>query len=193
MSQVLVAGTAGGVGTTTVTALLFSAWAGRAGAPRLADHTAGTLGRRLAEGDEVGRLDDRTVLVDVGATAYAATAELSDPGVRLVLVTAATSLGCELAEECLQRVRGAGAGAAARTTLVAVGVHGRARIAARLRTLTAEHPGLRGSLVLDRDSALAAGGRIPRARLGRATQRMVEELAALTGDEGPVLGVRVSG
>lgn len=194
MNQVLVAGTAGGVGTTTVVASLFSAWVGRAGAPRLGDHTAGTLGRRLAEGDEMGRLDDSTVLLDAGPHAYALADELSEASTRLVVVTAATPLGCELAADCLGRV-GAVAGdqALTRTVVAAVGVQGRHRIRDRARAVAAEHPTLGGWVVLDADSALAAGGRIPWTRLGRRTRQTIEELAALCGDRRPVPGARVSG
>ena len=51
---VQVAGTAGGVGTTTVVALIFAALSQDVlGAPQLYDHVAGELGLRLPEGDEV--------------------------------------------------------------------------------------------------------------------------------------------
>lgn len=194
MNQVLVAGTAGGVGTTTVVASLFGAWAGRAGAPRLGDHTAGTLGRRLAEGDEMGRLDENTVLVDAGPHAYAVADELTDASTRLVVVTAATPLGCELAADCLGRVRAvAGDDGLARTVLAVVGVQGRHRIKDRVLAIASDHQQLGGWVVLDADSALAAGGRIPWTRLGRRSRQAIEELAALCADRRPVPGARVSG
>ena len=100
--RVLVAGTAGGVGTTTVTALLFRSWSGNAGAPQLADHTAGSLFARLTDGDEVGRIDDGTLLVDAGPLGWALVhgAERADPPASFVLVTAATPVGCDLAFRC---------------------------------------------------------------------------------------------
>ena len=53
-TTVHVAGTAGGVGTTTVAALLFAALSQDVlGAPQLYDHAAGELGLRLPEGDDV--------------------------------------------------------------------------------------------------------------------------------------------
>ncbi len=53
-TTVQVAGTAGGVGTTTVAALLFAALSQDVlGAPQLHDHAAGELGLRLPEGDDV--------------------------------------------------------------------------------------------------------------------------------------------
>jgi hypothetical protein len=192
--RVLVAGTAGGVGTTTITALLFSAWTGRAGAPRLADHTAGTLGRRLAEGDEVGRLDDGVVLSDAGAHAFDLGEELADPQVSLVLVTAATPVGCALAERCLDRLRGGpGVPALSQMTLATVTVFGRHRIAGRVQALSAEVPELAGVVHFPADPALAAGGRIPLARLGRGTREATEKLAGLIGGVRTVPGVRVSG
>ncbi|KFF58871.1 hypothetical protein JF66_15290 [Cryobacterium sp. MLB-32] len=41
--HIVVSGTAGGVGTTTLTALLFDLLSAPAGVPSLADHTSGTL------------------------------------------------------------------------------------------------------------------------------------------------------
>jgi hypothetical protein len=53
-TMVQVAGTAGGVGTTTAAALIFAALSQDVlGAPQLYDHAAGELGLRLPEGDEV--------------------------------------------------------------------------------------------------------------------------------------------
>lgn len=188
--RVLVAGTAGGVGTTTVTALLFSSWMGRAGAPQLADHTAGTLGLRLAEGDEAGRIDPGTVLIDAGAQAFTAGAEVADPSARLILVTAATRLGCALAGRCLAEL---GDDPVARTVVVVNGGFGRHRIRRPARALTTDFPGLAGLVIIRADLALAAGGRIPLSRLTRHTRRAVDEVAGLVSGMPAAAGVRVSG
>lgn len=193
-SRVLVAGTAGGVGATTVTALLFGAWAGRACAPRLGDHTAGSLGRRLAGGDEVGRLDDQTLLVDAGPVAFQLAEELADPLARLVVVSASTGAGCALTRECLARLRDtAGGDALSRTAVTLVETSGRTRGAAGLRALASAHPELVGLVVLPADPALAAGGRIPTERLAPRTREAVEQLVHLSGGQRTVTGVRVSG
>ena len=90
-TTVHVAGTAGGVGTTTVTALLFAALSQDVlGAPQLHDHAAGELGLRLPEGDDVRLVHPGLVLHDSGAHAAAAVERLADPHAVLVLVTAAT-------------------------------------------------------------------------------------------------------
>lgn len=87
-TDVLVAGTAGGVGTTTVTALLFDALRqDSAGAPRLLDHSAGELGLRLSEGDDVP-----------------AVTRVDDPRALLILATAATPLGCVAVDRVLEQV-----------------------------------------------------------------------------------------
>jgi hypothetical protein len=191
--QVLVAGTAGGVGTTTITALLFSDWGGRSGAPRLADHTAGDLGRRLSDGDQVGRLDESAVLVDVGPTAWSVVDELADRRRRLVIVTAASPLGCDLAAECLERVETtSGADGLARTALAVVGAGGRHRVAGRVRALGASRPELLGLVVVGPDPALAAGGRIPWSRLGRRTREASAQLAGMIAEGRTAAGVRVS-
>jgi len=196
--RVLVAGTAGGVGTTTITALLFSAWAGRAGAPRIADHTAGTLALRLPAGDEVGRIDDGVVLIDAGAFAFSSAIEAADPGVRLVLVTSATPLGCGLADRCLLGLRNelgprAVAEALSRTVLTVVGSFGRRRISGSVEALGGRNPELAGTVLLPHDLALAAGGRVPLSRLTRRSRHTVEQLTSLVSGLPTVPGVRVSG
>jgi MinD-like ATPase involved in chromosome partitioning or flagellar assembly len=197
--RVVIAGTAGGVGTTTITALLFSAWTGRAGAPRLADHTAGTLGLRLPAGDEVGRIDDGVVLIDAGASAFSAASEnAAEEDVRLVLVTAATPLGRGLADRCLIGLRHelgprTAAEALSRTVLTVVGTFGRRRIGSTVQALAARHPELAATMLLPHDLALAAGGRIPLSRLTRRTQHTIDELTSLVSGLPTVPGVRVSG
>jgi hypothetical protein len=102
---VQVAGTPGGVGTTTVVALLFAALSQDVlGAPRLYDHAAAELGLRLPEGDEVRLVNPSLALHDCGAHAAAAVERLADPGSLLVLVTTATLCGCKAAEQVLDEI-----------------------------------------------------------------------------------------
>ncbi len=181
-SRYAVVGTAGGVGVTTVTSLLFSALRDSGpSAPLLLDHTAGGLGLRLAGGDEapadeVRAVDHRRLLHDLGPQARdAGVAALGDPDVVLVVVTAANPVGVRLAGEVLDGVRAAvGPDGLARTIVVLAGVDGRVRTGRGLAGLQAS--GARAVLQLAPDLALAAGGRIPSGRLSRRTQRFTTEL-----------------
>ena len=189
--RILVAGTAGGVGTTTVAALVVNRLAGGPeGPPRVLDHTAGDLGLRLAAGDAAETTDDRLVH-DLGAHAFSLGGPaLGDPRVVLVLVSAATGVGCELAAAGLTAVRDAGGPAAlGRTVLVLSGALGRHRITHQAAGLATR--GARAVVLLPADLALAAGGRLPLARLRGVTRRAVDQLqAAVTGAGGarPDLG-----
>lgn len=179
--QVLVAGTAGGVGTTTVTALLFARLRDRSGgAPTLFDHTAGRLGARLPEGDQARLVTEQLVLHDLGRHAQSVgVAALAEPACVLVVVSAATPVGCGLAAATLDEVRrSAGGDGLSRTVLVLAEVFGRHRLRSQVRALAAE-PGPAGVVVLPADSALATGGRIPQSRLSPATGRSVEALLDL--------------
>ena len=179
--RVLVAGTAGGVGTTTVTALLFSRMRDSStGAPPLLDHTAGNLGARLPDGDEVPSLGEQLVLHDLGAHALdAGVAALGDPTTVLVLVSAATPVGCLLARGVVEAVhRSHGPTNTARTSVVLCGAFGRHRIRRQTRDLaTAAAPA--GLVLLSADPALAVGGPIPLSRLSRSTERSVDALVDL--------------
>ncbi|MBA8793635.1 hypothetical protein FHX74_001240 [Friedmanniella endophytica] len=179
----LVAGTAGGVGTTTVTALLFAAARQRlASVPVLLDHTGGTLGPRLADGDQADAVDPRWTLHDLGPhAAGAALDELADPRSVLVLVSGANPAGCALAAEALDTLRTRTGDATAeldRVVLVLSGSFGRHRTPRETATLAAT-PGLRGLVTLPPDRALAAGGRVPLARLGARTRRGVDAVLDL--------------
>jgi hypothetical protein len=179
--RVLVAGTAGGVGTTTVTALLFSRLRDNStGAPPLLDHTAGDLGARLPDGDEVRQLSEQLLLHDLGPHALdAGVAGLADPSTVLVLVSAATPVGCLLARGVVEAVhRSSGATNTARTVVLLSGAFGRHRIRRQVRGLaTAAAPA--GLVLLPADPALAVGGRIPLTRLSRSTDRAVDVLLDL--------------
>lgn len=177
--EVLVAGTAGGVGTTTVVALLFTALRNAVGvAPELVDHTAGALGARLADGDEVPVLDPHLRLVDLGRHASTAgVGRLVDPRCRLVVVTAATRIGSALGAQCLDAVAAAhGDAARTRTVVVLTGAFGPYRAG---RTAGGPPRVAGGTVRLPFDDALAAGGRIPTARLSRRSVRALDHLVAL--------------
>ena len=186
--DIVVAGTAGGVGTTTVTALLFDALRQAVGSgPGLLDHTAGVLVDRApgwdapGPGDLIGPGDapgGRLRLHDLGRHALiAGTARLADPSVRLVLVSAATPAGCALATQVLETVsRGGGASGLSSTVVVLTGVFGRHRI--RRLVLGLAEPQPMGVVTIPDDLALAAGGRIRSDRLSGRTRAAVGRLAA---------------
>lgn len=177
--HLVVAGTAGGVGATTVTALLFGGLKSEAGgAPALLDHTGGDLAARLPEGEGVAQVNDALRLHDLGRHALSAgVALLAEPGTRLVLVSAATPAGCALAERALAAVVAEdGASGTSRTVVVLVEVFGRHRIRGQLKRLSqAQLPAV---VVLGQDLTLAAGGRIVSSRLTRRTRRFGYQLLA---------------
>jgi hypothetical protein len=179
ITTVHVAGTAGGVGTTTVAALLFAALSQDIlGAPQLYDHAAGELGLRLPEGDDVRLVHPGLALHDSGAHAAAAVERLADPHALLVLVTAATPAGCAAADRVLDEIVSARGVSQLRRVLVAVvGVFGRHRIGPQLRAL-GDRVGTRSVILLPQDLSLAAGGRIPLVRLATQTVRAQLQLAS---------------
>jgi hypothetical protein len=179
-TTVHVAGTAGGVGTTTVAALLFAALSQDVlGAPQLYDHAAGELGLRLPEGDDVRLVHPRLALHDSGAHAAAAVERLADPHAVLVLVTAATPAGCAAADRVLDEIVSAHGVSQLRRVLVAVvGVFGRHRISPQLRGL-GDRVGTRSVILLPQDLSLAAGGRIPLVRLSTYTGHAQRQLASV--------------
>lgn len=175
--HIVVSGTAGGVGTTTITALIYDLLGSMpGGAPTLADHSSGQLGIRLPHGDSAPRIDNIGVH-DLGPHADGEGLDLVESVTTLaVIVTANTPLGLAGAERTLATI-GARYGAAglARVTVVAVGVFGPARtrrLIARLHTARG-----RGSLiVVPADPALAGSGPIPLHQLNRRTLAAVAEL-----------------
>jgi hypothetical protein len=177
---VQVAGTAGGVGSTTVVALIFAALSQDVlGAPQLYDHAAGELGLRLPEGDEVRLVNPGLGLHDCGAHAAAAVERLADPQTVLILVTGATPGGCAAADRVLDGiVSHHGAHQLRRVLVAAVGVFGRHRIGAQLRAL-GDRVGTRSVILLPQDLSLAAGGRIPLVRLTTHTVRGQRQLASV--------------
>jgi hypothetical protein len=103
--RVVVAGVAGGVGTTTVTALLFTTLSGDS-SPRLVDHSGGDLGARLTGGDDAGRVDRSLSLHDLGAHADGALIDLlAEPDVFGVVVGPTTEAGTADVRRVLEKVR----------------------------------------------------------------------------------------
>lgn len=176
-TDVLVAGTAGGVGVTTVTALLFAALSeDPAGAPLLLDHSAGELGLRLPSGDEVRQVNRRVALHDLGAHADVGVARLAERHTLLILVAPATPAGCAALDRLLSPHDGQPR--LQRILVVVAGVFGRHRITAQVRAL-GQRIGVRGVVQLPRDLALAAGGRIPIVQLRSRTIRASQQLASV--------------
>lgn len=179
--HILLAGTGGGVGTTTTTALLFTALAANgAPAPELLDHTGGELGLRLTAGDEVPAVDPSLTLHDFGPHAFwAARDALGSPDAFVVVTTAATPAGIAAAERFLAEVRSVhGAGGLRRVIVAAVAVFGRHRIGPLVERLHDSY-GRRLVVVVPQDLALAAGGRVPQNRLRPDTRRAQGDLASL--------------
>ncbi|MET0590290.1 MAG: hypothetical protein ABWZ77_03855 [Naasia sp.] len=171
---VLVAGTSGGVGATTVTALLFSSL----GAPELRDHTGGDLGARLTGGDDVPQVDSALVLHDLGPHARGPLLDrLEEPGTFGVVVAPTTPAGFAAAEKVLADVRDRHGAAGLRRVLVAlVGVFG-SHPTSRPTEALENGFGRRSVVVIPRDAALAAGGRVPLNRLSRDSRRAQRTLS----------------
>lgn len=164
MRTVVVAGTAGGVGVTTLAALALAS-AGRPWVlgPQHAD-TAARSGAGGAEPATDAAVWDAGVLRTDAALQRPALPDLT-----LALVAPATPLGVADADRVLLRVADADPGLVARSCLVLTAVHGRAvpsvRTAAPVVVLRVPF-----------DRALAAPGPVPADRvLAAATNRAVQE------------------
>ena len=183
-NTVVVAGTAGGVGTTTVASLLFSSLARNSrGAPELLDHSAGDLGLRLPEGDDVTAVDSTWAIRDLGQHALDEGIELlADPEVLLVVVAPATFAGVAAADRALRDIKDRWGATGVRQTLVAlVGVFGKHPL--RPATERLQNSYGRGLLaIFPQDTSLAAGGRVPLSRLSADTVRAQSRLVNLVLD-----------
>lgn len=182
--RVVVAGTSGGVGTTTVAALLFDGIRTRPlGAPRLYDHAGGDLGGRLPHGDEVGSLDAIVSVHDAGRHAARIGLEVLDrPHDLLVVVAPRTPSGIADATEVMATIGDrTGTQGRRRTVLVLTAPFGPVRDAAVIDGLRSAYE-RRGVHALPRDPALAVGGRIATPRLSRPTRKAAHELAAQVAD-----------
>lgn len=183
-NAVVVAGTAGGVGTTTIASLLFSSLARQSrGAPQLLDHTGGDLGLRLPEGDDVTAVDSTWEIRDLGQHALDAGVDLlADPEVLLIIVAPATPAGVTVAERTLRDIKNRFGATGVRQSIVAlVGVFGRHSLRAGTERLQNTYG--RGLLVVfPQDTSLAAGGRVPLSRLSADTARAQSKLVTLVLD-----------
>jgi cellulose biosynthesis protein BcsQ len=182
-TRIVVAGTAGGVGTTTVASMLFARLSrdplasASSGAPQLSDHSGGDLGLRLPEGDDATTIDNALAIHDFGARALdEAVGLLTDSSVFVVIVTPSTPGGLALAERALGQIRDRHPSLGTqRTLVVAVGVFGRHRIHAQSERIQ-NHFGRNSVVEMPQDAALAPGGRIPLARLSAETRRAANQL-----------------
>jgi hypothetical protein len=185
-TRLLIAGTAGGVGTTTVASLLFSSLSSdplsvdSSGAPQLLDHSGGDLGLRLPEGDDAARIDTNVAIHDLGPHAFdEATALLADASTFVVVVTPATPGGIAEAERVLGGIRDRyQTTGTQRTLVVCVGTFGRHRLHALTEKMQ-DRWGRRSVVILPQDAALAAGGRVPLARLSLETRRAQKQLVGM--------------
>ena len=183
---VVVAGTAGGVGATTVASLLFARLSAdplssaSSGAPGLLDHSGGDLGLRLPEGDDSASVDRNLAIHDLGPHALdEAVTMLGASGVFLVMVTPSTPSGLALAERALNQISDRHASSGVQHTLVvAVGVFGRHRIDAQCERIQNRF-GRNSVVILPQDAALAPGGRVPLARLSAESRRATKQLVNL--------------
>jgi MinD-like ATPase involved in chromosome partitioning or flagellar assembly len=165
---VVVAGTAGGVGTTTVAALIALV----APAVGLLDHTSGQLVARGAPRDPLAT--SALVVHDLGAHALGrGAAALTAPDAIAVIVTAATPAGIADAAASLDAL-----GPAARTAnLVVVESFGRHDVSGAVRGVRQRFDGL-AVVTLAQDRALAAGGAIAPERTSLRTRHAIEQLVA---------------
>ena len=175
--SVVLAGTAGGVGTTTVAALLFAEF-GAVEQPRLLDRSDGELGRRLTGGDEVEKVSAELTLHDLGPHAGGTALDrLDDPHALLLVVPGATPTGIAEADAVLAAVRERfGPSGLVRVLVVAVGVFGRVSVSREIEALRVAY-GRRSVVIIPRDPVLAGGGRIPANRLAAETRRARGRLA----------------
>ncbi|WIA98714.1 hypothetical protein [Curtobacterium sp. MCBA15_012] len=176
--RIVVAGTAGGVGTTTVAALLFEALrrASTVGAPVLYDHSGGDLGLRLPNGDDVSAVDDTVAVHDAGPHAMRGGLDaLTSPSDLLVVVAPANAVGLADADLLVEAAaRRSGLTAATRIVVVVSAATGDALRGSAVEAFRARHHHA-AVLRLPADPALAVGGRIPSSRLTASTRRALAE------------------
>ncbi|MDR1448737.1 MAG: hypothetical protein LBI84_00775 [Propionibacteriaceae bacterium] len=173
-ARFVVAGTAGGCGTTALAALIAAALAARTGLPpRIADHSGGTLLARVATASPAAL----HTVHDLGPHAAAATAFLASPGVCPVIVASTDPDSADTAWFVLQTLTGAPngndadahAGQPPRGGVIVINSTSRRRppgpVAARLAQAA---PGT-AVIPLPWDIALAAPGPVDTARMQPAT------------------------
>lgn len=182
--RIVLAGTSGGAGTTTLAALVFESLRhSLEGAPVLYDHSGGDLGSRLTNGDDVAQLDDSLALHDIGPHAFTGGVDaLEAPHDLLVAATPATPAGLALAGDLLAATADRfGASGTSRLVVVANGAAGRGRAQRGVEALR-DRFGQGAVVLFPRDDALAIGGRIPLTRLGLPARRGQSALAQRTGE-----------
>ncbi|WP_422935430.1 hypothetical protein [Sinomonas sp. P47F7] len=172
-ATVVVAGTAGGVGTTTVAALLVRALAERGAPVGASNHTLGGLGSRIVPGD----LGDRPAPLDVhdlGPHALTATELLLSETTVPVIVTRASSAGARAALRALERL-------APDAALVVASTSPRRRPDACLDAVLSQRPGT-SAIALPYDDALALPGSLRPEGFAPSTRDAVRRLGDLLGD-----------
>lgn len=163
--RIVVAGTAGGVGTTTVATLI----ARHIGTLDLLDHSGGGLAARGAtEGWTPGGTHE---LLDLGAHALDSEA-LHAPTAIPVVVTAATPAGIALATDLRRSFP-----SSRPALMVCVEAFGRHDLGSARRMFRGEI-GRGATTIIPQDRALSPGGPIP---LSRISARTREEIARLVG------------
>lgn len=174
---VLVSGTAGGTGTTTVAALLTDAIGGRLGVVvQATDHSGGELAARLPVLEPA---TSRVTVHDMGAHVGPAAALAATPENCVVVVGRATVDGIADVQTALASIaHGTDPTLLGRSVAVLVD---RAAKPATVDTGPVRDTGVAGMVVLRADRALARPGRIVVADLARATATATDELLSALG------------
>jgi MinD-like ATPase involved in chromosome partitioning or flagellar assembly len=164
---IVVAGTAGGVGTTTVAALVSV----QVQAVELLDHTSGNLVSRGGSGSVSG---SGYAVHDLGAHALGqGIASLIAPTAIPVIVTSSTIAGIADATASLRAI--VTANPAASPILVVADVFGRHDVSAAARALRIEF-GQVTIVFLQQDRALAAGGLIAFDRVSARSRQAIDQV-----------------
>lgn len=164
---IVIAGTAGGVGTTTVAALVSH----QVQAVELLDHTSGNL---VARGAVAAAAGSGYAVHDLGAHALGqGILSLTTPTAIPVIVTSSTLPGMTDAAASLRAI--IGANPAASLILVVADVFGRHDVSAAARALRLEF-GQVAIVFLPQDRALAAGGLIPLSRVSARSRQAIDQV-----------------
>lgn len=174
---VLVAGAAGGTGTTTVAALLADAVGGRLGVVvQATDHSGGELAARLPT---LQAATSRVTVHDMGAHVGPAAALAATPENCLVVVGRATGDGVADARNVLATIADTpDPTLLGRSVVVLVD---RSAEPSTVDTRPVRDTGVAGVFVLRADRTLGRPGRIEVAGLGRSTITTVSDLLAALG------------
>ena len=174
---VLVAGVAGGTGTTTVAALLVDAVGARLGVVvQATDHSGGELAARLPS---LGQATSRVTVHDDGAHVHPAATLAATPENSLVVVGRATPDGTADVRAALASIAGDPDPTLLSRSVVVL-VHRAAR-PATVDLAPVRDTGVAGVVVLRADRALSRPGRIELGGLGGPTVATVSELLSVLG------------